>query len=142
MYDYYYELLAMLVGLALVVLIIAIPIMILFIVCYWRIFKKAGEAGWKSLIPIYSHYTMAKVAKLPYLFWAGWILGIMDGVLFSMGFVMISWVFTAITAIVYLMIDINVGRRFGKGVGFIIGMILLPIIFWPILAFDSSQYQK
>jgi hypothetical protein len=30
---------------------------------------------------------------------------------------------------------------FGKGVGFAIGMIFLPFIFWPILAFGSSQYQ-
>jgi hypothetical protein len=34
-----------------------------------------------------------------------------------------------------------VAKSFGKGVGFGIGLLLLPIIFFPILGFGSAQYQ-
>jgi hypothetical protein len=31
--------------------------------------------------------------------------------------------------------------RFGKGVGFVVGMIFLPFIFYPILGFGPAEYQ-
>ena len=34
---------------------------ILNVVAYWRIFTKAGEAGWKSLIPVYNTYVQYKL---------------------------------------------------------------------------------
>lgn len=38
---------------------------ILSIVAMWFIFEKAGEAGWKSLIPLYNVYIMFKIARNP-----------------------------------------------------------------------------
>jgi uncharacterized membrane protein YhaH (DUF805 family) len=43
--------------------------------------------------------------------------------------------------IIAIILSIDISKRFGKGVGFAIGMILLPFIFWPILGFGSAQYQ-
>ena len=37
--------------------------------------------------------------------------------------------------------DVDLAKSFGKGVGFGIGLILLPIIFFPILGFGSATYQ-
>ena len=31
----------------------------------WLIFEKAGEAGWKSIIPIYNLYIMLEIIGLP-----------------------------------------------------------------------------
>ena len=38
-------------------LIFVLILAILQIVAWWRIFSKAGEAGWKSIIPIYYVYS-------------------------------------------------------------------------------------
>jgi hypothetical protein len=35
----------------------------------------------------------------------------------------------------------ELARVFGRGVGFTLGLLFLPIIFYPILAFGDSQYQ-
>ena len=35
---------------------------LLHVVAAWRIFTKAGEAGWKSIIPIYSTYITYKIS--------------------------------------------------------------------------------
>jgi hypothetical protein len=35
---------------------------IMTVIARWRIFNKAGEAGWKSLIPVYSDYVYARIA--------------------------------------------------------------------------------
>jgi hypothetical protein len=34
----------------------------------------------------------------------------------------------------------ELSKSFGKGAGFTVGMLFLPIIFYPILAFGSAQY--
>lgn len=64
-------------------LIVAAPFFILVIAGYWKLFQKAGEKGWKALIPYYSEYTMLKLSGRPgwwiiFLFipFIGWIVGI------------------------------------------------------------------
>jgi hypothetical protein len=36
---------------------------------------------------------------------------------------------------------VRLAQVFGKSDGFIVGLILMPVIFIPILAFGNSQYQ-
>ncbi len=43
--------------------------------------------------------------------------------------------------IIAIILFIDIAKSFGKGVGFGIGLILLPVIFFPILGFGSAQYQ-
>lgn len=59
----------------------------------WKIFEKAGEKGWKALIPIYNYYIWLKIIKRPW--WWIFIL-LIPGV----GFMMVM-VITAITAVAF-----------------------------------------
>ena len=43
--------------------------------------------------------------------------------------------------IILIILIIDLGKSFGKGVGFGIALLLLPVIFFPILGFGSAQYQ-
>ena len=47
-----------------VYLVVAIIIAILQIVAMWKIFTKAGEKGWKSIIPIYNIVILFKISGL------------------------------------------------------------------------------
>src|SRR5580698_7289796 len=59
----------------------------------WRIFEKAGEKGWKALIPIYNYYIWLKLLKRPW--W--WIfIFLIPGV----GFMMVM-VVSALTGIAF-----------------------------------------
>ena len=51
---------------------------ILQIVANWRIFTKAGEAGWKSIIPVYGDYISYKIAWQTGYFWLMFVLGIIS----------------------------------------------------------------
>lgn len=57
-------------------LILALVWWILQIIANWNIFTKAGETGWKSLIPIYGDYVSYKIAWQTSYFWLSFILGI------------------------------------------------------------------
>ena len=97
-------------------------IIILLIAAIWKVFSKAGQPGWAAIIPIYNIYVMCKVAGRP-----GWWLLLM--------------LIPFVNLIIAIILSVDIAKRFGKGIGFAIGMILLPFIFWPILGFGSAQYQ-
>jgi hypothetical protein len=94
---------------------------VFFIICHWKIFTKAGQEGWKSLIPFYNAYVQLQITKQPTI----WLL------YFFIPFVNIYFGIKHIHGL---------SRAFGKDVGFTVGIILLPIVFYPILAFGDSKY--
>jgi hypothetical protein len=103
-------------------MIVGLLIALLLIVAMWKVFTKAGQPGWASIIPIYNLYVWCKIVGRP-----GWWI-----ILLLIPFVNI---------IVGIILCIDMAKSFGKGVGFGIGLALLGIIFWPILGFGSAQYQ-
>ena len=51
-------------------LVAGVALAILFIIAGWKIFEKAGEKGWKILIPVYNAYILFKICGLKKWFWA------------------------------------------------------------------------
>jgi hypothetical protein len=102
-------------------LLIYFAFLILMIASLWKVFSKAGQPGWACLIPIYNVYVLIKVAGKP-----GWWLLLM--------------LIPFVNAIVSILVVAGVAKNFGKGVGFTLGLIFLPFIFYPILAFGDASY--
>ena len=95
--------------------------MILMLASLWRINTKAGKPGWATIIPVYNTIVLLEIARKP-VWWI--VLFLIPGVSFIM------WIITVAA----------IASNFGKGVGFVLGMLFLPAIFFPILAFGSAQY--
>jgi hypothetical protein len=94
-----------------------------FIICQWKIFTKAGQPGWASIVPIYGFLVFMKIIGKPW--W--WLL------LFFVPFVGFLFAIYFIIAGTHAL-----SKSFGKDTGFTVGLILLSFIFYPILAFDKS----
>ena len=114
-------------------------VIVLGIVGMWKIFEKAGEAGWKAIIPIYNTYIFCKIIKIN--FWilvllVPLVLGFISGLVPALSILSELYVLGLST---WMMI--RLGKSFGKSTGFIVGLVLLTIIFELILAFDDSKYQ-
>lgn len=105
--------------------VIFLPIIIVSIVAMWRIFTKAGEAGWKSLIPIYNAWVFLKLGNQ-----AGWWALVALIPLVNI----VSAVFMAIAAY-------NIGLKLQKEGWWVILYILVPFVWMLILAFDKSTWQ-
>ena len=116
-------------GFAMIIMMIGGIISILTIIANWKIFTKAGEEGWKSIIPIYNVVVLFKIAGL-----SPWcLLGYLAVIIPVVG------PFIALGITIYLMV--NLAKAFGKDGGFAVGLILLNTIFIMILAFGSAEYQ-
>ena len=130
--------------------IIAIVWYVLQIIANWRIFKKAGEAGWKSIIPIYNSYILFKIAWKPLYFWLEIVIAAVVGVLNVLAPQMenaasVISVVILIALVVFCIFNIilfyKLSKAFGHGVGFTLGLLFLNPIFMLILGLGSSQYQ-
>lgn len=123
---------------------------ILKIVANWMIFTKAGEEGWKSLIPFYNSYIFYKIVWDTNMFWITLIGGMLtasltiEGTLLYYSSSVLNTLFSAVIGITLFAITIlfkfKTSKCFGQSDGFAIGLILLPSIFQLILAFGSAQY--
>ncbi|MDP2989881.1 MAG: DUF5684 domain-containing protein [Kiritimatiellota bacterium] len=108
-------------GVSVIPMIIGLVFAILMLVATWKVFVKAGRPGWAVLIPIYNTYVFLKIAGKP-----GWWL---------------IWFFIPLLNLIFgIIATVAFAQSFGKGTGFAIGLIFLPIIFIPILAFSEAQY--
>lgn len=147
------------------ILVCALIFYVFLVIAGWKIFKKAGEPGWKILIPIYNIYIMFKIVKMQNWFWGLLALSICASILMAIdgtselstmteeqlkNFNLGEHPLTIITMIVSLVIEIWAGviyairtsRAFGHGKAFAVGIFLLPSIFWLIIGFDKSKYHK
>lgn len=104
-------------------LIVILAFFVFSVIVYWKIFTKAGEDGWKSMIPIYNSYTLYKIT-----YGNGWLFLLI--LIPYLGF------------FIGLKQKFDLAKVYGKGIGFGIGIFFLGIIFLPILAFGSSEYQE
>ena len=109
------------VGMLFTILMIGLAIGLFFAICYWRIFSKAGKPGWAAIIPIYNTIVLLEIVGRP--IW--WII-----LLFI----------PLVNLVILLILVFDLCRSYGQGGGFAIGMIILPIIFIPMLAFGNYPY--
>lgn len=109
-------------GAYLVISLISLAVTVVMIIAQWKLFTKAGEEGWKALIPIYNGYVLFNI-----IYGQGWKY-----------FLMLVPVLNYVVAVAYM---IRMAQVYGKGIGFGILNVLFSPITMCILAFGDADYQ-
>ena len=119
---------------------------IITVIAFWKIFTKAGEAGWKSLIPIYNVYILYKISGISFWLWLI-VPALISGVFTSLagdGSSSMSSLWSFLSGVVMIVADAKFAKAlasaFGRGNGFAVGLFFFPNIFELILGFGSSKY--
>lgn len=140
--------------------LIGLAVFVLTVIARWKIFTKAGEAGWKSIIPIYSDYIEWKISwNNIMMFWVclalivvGYILGMVGGTFIvtadgqiasgTGGFMgVLSWLLMVAGVVLACIQKFKLFKSFGKGVGWFIAYLFFQTIVTLVLGFGSAQYQ-
>jgi ABC-type sulfate transport system permease subunit len=109
-------------GMGIGMMIVWLAVVIVMIAAMWKVFEKAGKPGWAAIVPIYNIVVLCEIAGKP----AWWV------VLFFIPFV---------NFIIAIILALAIAKNFGKGGGFAVGLIFLPFIFYPMLAWGDARYQ-
>lgn len=108
-------------GMGIGMMLVWCAVLLILIISMWKIFTKAGKPGWAAIVPIYNVIVLLEIVCKP-IWW------------------FILMLIPFVNIIVLIIVLIELAKRFGKGVGFAIGMLILPFIFYPMLAFGDSKY--
>ena len=149
-------------GMITTMMIVSLVIWVLLIIAYWKMFTKAGEPGWKSIIPIYSSYVLYKITwttKDFFIWFGSAVLGLVFAQIggYSVTGTAVRTTTSgnetlttimSILALVALLVCLvwsirqcfKMAAAYGKGAGFGFGLLLLPTIFTLILGFGSAEY--
>lgn len=103
-------------------LLITLPFCIVIIASTWKLYTKANKPGWAALVPVYSTLVLLEIIRKPW--W--WLLLML----------------VPVVNIVFYIWSINLFvKSYGKDEGYTVGVLLLPYVFYPILAFNKhTQY--
>lgn len=93
------------------------------IAAYWKIFEKAGLAGWKSLIPFYNTYCVYRIS-----------FGSDKGWMFFLTII------PGVSIVIEIIKNVKLAQNFGYGIAFAIGLSIFSPVFNMILAFGDAQY--
>ena len=102
--------------------IISLVLCVFVLVCMWIVFRKAGKPGWAAIVPFYNLYVLFDIT------WG-------SGMRFLLLLIPIYNIILGIQT------QVRLARAFGKSSGFAAGLVFLPYIFIPLLAFGKETYQ-
>jgi hypothetical protein len=100
----------------------AVTLWVVSVIALWKVFEKAGEPGWKAIIPFYNWYVLFQIAGR-------------NGLWFLALFIPI------VGLVVSIMLAIDLAKHFGKSTLFgVVGLWLFSIIGLFILGFGDAKY--
>lgn len=102
--------------------IISLVLCVFVLVCMWIVFRKAGKPGWAAIVPFYNLYVLFEIT------WG-------SGMRFLLLLIPIYNIILSIQT------QVRLAKAFGKSGGFAAGLVFLPYIFIPLLAFGKETYQ-
>lgn len=103
-------------------LFVLLAIVVVIAVGMWKVFTKAGEPGWASIIPIYNLIVLLKIAGRP-----GWWF--------------LLFLVPVVSLVIAIIVSIDVAKSFGKSTAFgVLGLAFFGFIGYPILGFGSARY--
>ena len=102
---------------------LAVALSVATLAAVWKVFTKAGEKGWKSLVPIYGGVVFLRIVERPW-----WMLLLL--------------MIPVVNLFAYIIVCIDLARVFGKGSGFAAGLTFLTPVFLMMLAFGDATYKR
>ena len=122
-----------------IILIIFFTMLTLYIVGRWKLYEKAGQEGWKSIIPFYNDWVYVEMAGLNSWYFllliAGTIsvvIGIDEDISISNG------AFRLITLVGMFFCNYNISKKLHKDTLNAVLMTLFPYIMIPLIGFSDK----
>lgn len=102
-------------------MLFCLAVAVIVIVGLWRVFAKAGKPGWAAIVPIYNLVVLLEIVGKP-LWW------------------IVLFIIPIVNFVAGILVNVELAKCFGRSIFFALGLIFIPVIFFPILGFGSSKY--
>ena len=126
-----------------VYLAVVLVLLVLTIAAWWRLFCKAGRAGWRAVIPVLNIHTLYQICWKPVWFWLSVFFAAaagMCGYALDLQQPQTALALIIASGVIHIIMNFKLARAFGHGVLFGIGLVFFHTLFIMILAFGASSY--
>lgn len=130
---------------AIIILIIVFIFFGLSLFVQWKFFEKCGEKGWKGIIPFYNSWTLVEISECHWWYFllmvGDLLLSIATSNIETTGVIaLICGLINLASFYATLCVNYNIAKKFNEGIGYTVGMSLVPLIFYLILIY-SKKYE-
>jgi hypothetical protein len=95
---------------------------VILIIGIWKMFEKAGEPGWKSIVPVYNTYTLLRISGRN----GWWFLGLF---------------IPLVNLFVLIRLALDLAKHYGKSTVFaVFGLMIFTAIGYLMLGFGDAKY--
>lgn len=110
--------------------LVVLALSVVMIVAMWKVYKKAGQPGWASLVPFYNVYVLNKMTGRPeWFFWA------------ALASMLLMFVWIPVFYVFWLIWCLDLAKSFGRSATFgVVGLFLFGFVGWPMLGFGKDKY--
>jgi hypothetical protein len=102
-------------------IIFYLVVIVVYFASWWKLFEKANKPGWMGIVPILNIIVLCGIVGRP----AWWV---------------VLFLIPCVNIVFIILLWIDVAKSFGKDPVYAVGLILLGIVFFPLLAFGDSKY--
>ena len=140
---------------AVLMTLVGIGLLVFYFIGLWKVFSKAGQGGWKSLIPWYNNWVlMVNICDMHIGYFIASLSIAVLTVFISMISVLlfgldayvthsilqiITWILGLISYAINFAVFYNLGKKFNKGTGWVILTFFFSIITIPILGLSRKS---
>jgi hypothetical protein len=140
---------------AVLMTIVGIALLVFYFIGFWKVFSKAGQAGWKSLIPWYNNWVLMvdicdmhigyfiaslSIAVLTvFISMISVLLYGLDAYVANSILQIVTWILGLISYAINFAVYYNLGKKFNKGTGWVILTLFFGIITIPILGLSKKS---
>ena len=140
---------------AVLLTIVGIALLVFYFIGFWKVFSKAGQAGWKSLIPWYNNWVLMvdicdmhigyfiaslSIAVLTvFISMISVLLYGLDAYVANSILQIVTWILGLISYAINFAVYYNLGKKFNKGTGWVILTLFFGIITIPILGLSKKS---
>lgn len=105
-------------------IIVGIVFYVIVVIALWKVFTKAGYAGWLSIIPIVNAFVLVKIAG-----YSAWMT--------------LLYLIPIVNVIFHIFVALRIGKGFGQSTVFSVFLLwLFSVIGYLIIGYGSATYDK
>lgn len=122
-------------GFLIVLVLLVIAFAIFNIIGMWKLYEKAGQPGWKAIIPFYNTWTLVEMVGLN---WYWFLLCIATTICTILGLTSLSYIANIAGIFGNVMICYNMAKKLHKDTGWIVLAVIFNAIVLPIMGYSKE----
>lgn len=130
------DLLLVLGGFLIVIGIFVLVWFVFYIIGLWKMFEKAGQPGWKAIIPFYNTWTLVEITGLN---WYWFLVALVPTIISLLGLESLSFVGNVASIIANVNIYYNLSKKFGKETSWVVLSVFFGFITIPMLGYSKNE---